>query len=252
MKLNRSYLIQLKRVFLSESISFLVCIFFMGCNPSKFQVNTYNSENNSTSEKTTNKDTVPAPLSCELSANKLKANIGDDVKFSFKANFEIPKNSQMILSGKSFGNILNFNPESSKFYFELGISYKLDIQAGIHKRQIKLINSNGDLICTSNLLKVEFVGNISADQICIQSDGQLTGEDNEVCSVEGWHLYKVIRDKNIIINQEAQMGSSVGLANPSALLCESISGIYTNSGFCNIDKYKLQNILDNVVAGPGI
>jgi hypothetical protein len=252
MKFNKSHLIQLKCLFFSGSISFLGCIFFMGCNPSKFQVDTYNSDKNSTSEKTTNKDNVPAPLSCELSANKLKANIGDDVKFSFKANFEIPKNSQMILSGKSFGNNLNFNPEWSKFYFELGISYKLDIQAGIHKRQIKLINSNGDLICTSNLLKVEFIGNISADQVCAQSEGQLTGEDNEVCSVDGWNLYKIIREKNIQINQEVQTGSSLGMANPAALLCENVSGVYTNSGICNLNKYKLQNILNSVVAGPGI
>lgn len=159
----------------------------------------------------------------------------------------------MIWTGKSFGIELTTPPENSKFYLNLGLSYKLDIQAGIHKRQVKLIDANGNLICSSNLLKVEFVGSIPADQICSQVGGQLGGEDNEVCSVEEWNFYREMTSRNVFNSSGAQIGGNIGMANPASVYCSSLGGNHElSSGMCSMNKYKLQNLFNGVTAGPSV
>lgn len=237
--------------FIFVVILILSSTFLMGCNPSQFQVDTSSSNEfsnatpnvNGNNTGTSATETTSSKLSCVLSANNTQVRVGDDVKFSFNTNFDIPKNAQMTWTGKSFGIEITTPQDQSKFFLNLGLSYRSELQAGIHKRQIKLIDSNGNLICSSNLLKVEFIGDIAADQICTQIGGQLSGDDNEVCSVEAWRLYREMTSRNLINSSGSQSENNLGMANPAAVYCNNIGGKHeTSSSLCNIDKYKLQGL----------
>jgi hypothetical protein len=235
-------------------------VFLLGCNPSKFQVDTSNLDQRSNvtsvtpvnSGNTTTTDANVSKLFCTLSSDKTKVAVGEDVKFSFKANFEIPKTAQMIWTGKSFGIELTTPPDQSNFFLNYGLSYKIDSQAGVHKRQIKLLDSNGNNLCTSNLLKIEFIGEISADRLCNQLGGRLIGEDNEICSTESWSFYRQMLSRNIA-NPSGAPGGGLAMANPAAVYCNGIGGSYdNNASVCNMDKYRLQNILNGTISGPSI
>ncbi|MBL7542635.1 MAG: hypothetical protein JNL11_02415 [Bdellovibrionaceae bacterium] len=236
-------------------------VFLLGCNPSKFQVQTSNLDQrpNTTSAtpvtpgNTTPADSSASKLSCVLSSDKTKVVVGEDVKFSFNANFEIPKNAQMIWTGKSFGIDITTPPERSKFFLDYGLLYQSGVQAGVHKRQIKLVDSTGNLICSSSLLKVEFIGEIQADQVCNQIGGQLGGEDNEVCSTEAWRFYREMLSRNIVSTSGIQTGNNFGMANPAAVYCSGLGGKHEiTSGTCSLDKYRLQGLLNGTISGPSI
>lgn len=222
------------------------------CSPSTFQVS---NQNLSSSQKDASSNTTNTPSSetnvvqssekkCLLTSNN-PIKIGENAKFVFSANFEIPKDSKLIWKGQSY-NVSFTETTDGHTWLNRGLVYSSPTQAGIHKRQVVLNDANGNLICQSNILKVQFDGNILADTACINASGKLTGDDNEFCSIEAWTLYRAMLAHNLV-NLPSQSGSSIALANPSSVNCiniggNNVSGSDGSSSNCVVSKYKIWNL----------
>lgn len=221
------------------------------CSPATFQVS---SQNLSSSQKDTSANAVNATTSetdaaenslkkCSLTSNN-PIKIGENAKFVFSTNFEIPKDSKLIWNGQSYN--VSFTEADGYTWLNRGLAYSSPVQAGIHKRQVVLNDVNGNLICQSNVLKVEFSGEIQADNSCSNVGGRLSGEDHKLCSIEAWTLYRSMLARNLV-NIPSQSGSSIGLANPSSVNCVNIGGnnvtsIDGSSSNCVVNKYKIWNL----------
>ena len=233
----------------------IFCLGFLllsACSPSTFQVDNLDLPS---TLKNTSSTTTSAPSSdtngiqgsvktCLLNSNN-PVKIGDNVKFVFSSNFDIPKDSKLIWKGQSYDVSFTVTEDGYSF-LNRGLAYTSSIQAGIHKRQVIINDSNGNLICQSNLLKIDFVGDIPADRSCKSANGQLTGADNEFCSIEAWTLYRSMLARNLV-NIPPKSGSSIGLANPSSVNCNNIAGENVSSADgstsnCVVSKYKIWNL----------
>lgn len=225
----------------------LVLLLLTGCSASKFQASNSNFSSlanpveNVVIEPVTPEVIVKPSATCELSAPKTKLNIGDHIDFKLSTNFEIPKDAQKIWSGKSFDSeFVTTKQEDVRTLMSYGLSFYIPAQAEIHKRQITIKDGNGAVICQSNLLKVEFLGEIKADKICTDLGGQLTGTESDTCKVNSWTLYRAMLAKGVITTtQPIATSGMIGMGDPSAIYCNSIKGTSSSDGMCSLDKYNL-------------
>ena len=246
--------IQLHLIF-SENKKIILTLGFLllnACGPSAFQAGTQDSsstlndtKSNDSKTPTSETNVIQSSVKTCLLASNNPVKIGDNVKFEFSANFEIPKDSSFIWKGQSY-NVSFTEKTDGHSWLSRGLSYSSPIQAGIHKRQVILNDASGNLICQSNVLKVEFTGDVPANIACANANGQLTGEDKENCTIEAWTLYRAMSARNLV-NIPPQSGSALGLANPSSVNCVNIGGNNVSSSDgsgsnCVVSKYKIWNL----------
>lgn len=231
------------------SLAFLL---LSACSPASFKTETQssstqppsNSVNNTAQTNPEVSETSTSSKTCSLSSNS-PVKMGEAVKFTFTTNFKIPQDAKLIWRGKSFGVDLK-NSDDGAIWLARVITYSSPMQAGIHQRQVIVTDSSGNSICQSNVLKVEFSGEIPADKSCTNIGGSLTGDDKEDCSIEEWTLYRAMLARHLT-NVPSPIGGALGMMNPATANCDSIgeSVIIENNTvtkICLVSKYKIWNL----------
>ena len=240
-------------------ISFFITltVLAVGCNPSKFQTNTTSSRSQEkpvvlipSVEVPTETEVIPTKIenTCELQG-KTMLQMGEVVAFSIKSNFDVPKNAVTLLSGNSFGIEFTSDAATSASLLYFGLKFQNDVQAGIHKRQIHIIDENGKTLCASQVLKIEFVGSVAADQTCRTIGGKIEGTDRETCSIESWNFYREMSARHLVsISTPAPTTGALNMTNPAATYCDTV-GVYGydlpsgGNAVCLINKNKLHRLL---------
>ena len=186
-------------------------------------------------------------LTCELTG-KNKISIGEKVDFNLKTNIQFPYSAKYIWSGKSAG-IQFVDSKTGYDYFSNGLVYSNSVQAGYHERQLTLVDGAGNTLCQTNILKIQFLGDSTADEYCAQIQGTINSNDNQLCSIESWQFFREMSARNLVQNQ-TQQGNYIGMADPASVYCNTV-GFETNitdangsHAKCNVDKDKLRNLLN--------